>query len=380
MAGRNIKEGLDYFRLDVNYGTDDEVGLIDTEFGPAGYRIITKLLQRIYGRKGYYIDWSEKRRILFASSLKEKGSLVDEVVARSIKWGLFDETVFNKFGVLTSTDIQLAYLDAAKRRDRIEIIREFSLCDINVNQNAIFVNINSISVDENIQSRVEKSTEEESRVKKKEEGPPSAAPPAPKKQKTKKTRQEFIQPSQEQLRAYMLKLRGDDWGEAKCNFLADFCLDHYRTNGWAQNRGKPVVDWRAAVRNWIRREESGEFGRRAMASAPPPPKPGVPALSKTQTELNYLYSRWLEDPAQVTVISVQSEHYNELKRGGLIAFAPDQVEAIRKLASGHMASHGLQGEQKQTALMKAFGVLEFFKMLKSNAKQTIYEPPAGQPA
>lgn len=30
-------------------------------------------------------------------------------------------------------------------------------------------------------------------------------------------------------------------------------FDYYETNGWKQGRGKPIVDWRAAARQWIAR-------------------------------------------------------------------------------------------------------------------------------
>lgn len=31
-------------------------------------------------------------------------------------------------------------------------------------------------------------------------------------------------------------------------------VDYYTANGWVQGRGKPLKDWRAAVRNWARRD------------------------------------------------------------------------------------------------------------------------------
>ena len=31
--------------------------------------------------------------------------------------------------------------------------------------------------------------------------------------------------------------------------------DYYESNGWKQGKGKPIVNWKAAARNWIRRSE-----------------------------------------------------------------------------------------------------------------------------
>ncbi len=99
---------------------------------------------------------------------------------------------------------------------------------------------------------------------------------------------------------------------------------------------------------------------------------GPPALSKAQSELNYLYQRWLEDPAAVTVFSLDGFHYHELKSDGLMNYQPDQVELIRRMAQHHMAEYQLEGVQAETGLMKKFGVLEFFKTLKANGAAQVY--------
>lgn len=38
--------------------------------------------------------------------------------------------------------------------------------------------------------------------------------------------------------------------------MATEFFDHYEANGWVQgNRAKPVVNWKAAARNWQRRQK-----------------------------------------------------------------------------------------------------------------------------
>lgn len=151
---RPNKEGLDYFYLSVDYGSGDAIELIETEFGAKGFRIVTKLLQRIYKKNGYYLKWTEKEKLLFAGAVGEPGSLVDEVVSRLFKWGFFDEDVFKSFEILTSNDIQNTYFDAAKRRGENLLIEEIQLCDVSEYKNVVIVNINSINDYKSTQSRV----------------------------------------------------------------------------------------------------------------------------------------------------------------------------------------------------------------------------------
>jgi len=43
-------------------------------------------------------------------------------------------------------------------------------------------------------------------------------------------------------------------------------VDHYTANGWVQGKGKPLKDWRAAVRTWERDEQGG--GQQATIQIP----------------------------------------------------------------------------------------------------------------
>lgn len=70
----------------------------------------------------------------------------------------------------------------------------------------------------------------------------AAKPPtAPKKQKNR-----FVPPSVDEVRSYCTE-RGN-------NVDPQRFVDFYTANGWTQGRGKPIKDWRAAVRIWESRE------------------------------------------------------------------------------------------------------------------------------
>lgn len=60
-------------------------------------------------------------------------------------------------------------------------------------------------------------------------------------------RPRFVPPSLDAVRAYCLERQN---GVDPQRFL-----DFYTANGWKQGKGKPIVDWKAAVRTWERKEE-----------------------------------------------------------------------------------------------------------------------------
>lgn len=39
--------------------------------------------------------------------------------------------------------------------------------------------------------------------------------------------------------------------------------DYYESNGWKQGKGKPIINWKAAARNWIRRSEDFKINNNA---------------------------------------------------------------------------------------------------------------------
>jgi hypothetical protein len=155
MAAPN-KEGLDYFPVNVDIMHNDKIELIESKYGNKGFALVIKLWSLIY-KKGYFYKWSEEERLLFAKRSGEKGGLVDEVVKESVKRGIFEEELFNKFAILTSHKIQKTYFEACKRRDKVEVVQDFILVDTSVYKNLVNVNINEVNVNINSQSKVKKS-------------------------------------------------------------------------------------------------------------------------------------------------------------------------------------------------------------------------------
>lgn len=124
------KKHLDYFPLDVHL--DEKFELLEAEYGLKGFGVIIKLYQRIYGNEGYYCKWDEEVALLFSKSINEGCSAVSEIVKTAVKRGLFNERLFKQYGILTSSGIQMRYLNVIKslKRSQIEIEEPFRLVSL----------------------------------------------------------------------------------------------------------------------------------------------------------------------------------------------------------------------------------------------------------
>lgn len=165
---RPMKEGVDYFPLDVVMDTD--VQLLEAQFGVKAFAVYIKLLQYIYGSHGYYGEWSEDIGMLFSRSIGEDRTLVSDIVQAAIRRGLFDEAMYKKYRILTSHGIQKRYFEMTKRRQVLEIRKEYLLVHgvlkkVNARINAVNVDNNSKNACSGTQSKVKERKVKKSRVK-----------------------------------------------------------------------------------------------------------------------------------------------------------------------------------------------------------------------
>jgi len=164
--GRKFKKGLDYFPFDLDFFQDDKIQFISARFGLKGESITIRLLTKIY-KNGYFIEWDEDTTLLFAKSIGDGNlcALVNDVVGELLKRGFFDNTIFESFGVLTSSGIQKRYFEAVGKRGEIDIYDQIILVNYenikNDNINRINIGINRIDVDINTQRKEKKRKEKE---------------------------------------------------------------------------------------------------------------------------------------------------------------------------------------------------------------------------
>lgn len=165
---RPIKDGVDYFPLDVVM--DEKIDLIEAEFGLTGFAVVVKLYQWVYGR-GYYCEWTKEVALLFGKKIGLGGNAVSEIVSASIRRGIFDQTMFEKYGILTSAGIQTRYFEAVSRRKLVNVEKRYLLVKVdhlskNGCINWINVDKNPENVSNNSQSKVKESKGKESKENK----------------------------------------------------------------------------------------------------------------------------------------------------------------------------------------------------------------------
>lgn len=228
------KTKLDWFKLDCFL--DENMELIESEFGLTGFAIIVRIWQKIYGGEGYYCRWDRDIELLFAKRNNVSVNVVSEVVKYAIIRGIFDSGMFEKYGILTSHGIQARYYECASRRKGekikdIYLLRKHTQNAENDNISSENVYISDKNVCKNSQNRIEENRIDEIRGEK--------------EKKQKKARPRFTPPTLEEVKNYC--------NERKNSIDPQRFIDYYTSNGWKVGKNA-MKDWKAAVRTWERRD------------------------------------------------------------------------------------------------------------------------------
>lgn len=141
---RPVKNGLDYFPLDVGIFDDELIEGISGEFGIKGELAVVKLLCAVY-KKGYFVVWNDLMQAKIAKQIQGSKDLANQIVARLVEWGFFDKNLFDSAKVLTSVNIQNRYFEATKRRKLQKPSRYVINVSINEEATGINVDINTQS-------------------------------------------------------------------------------------------------------------------------------------------------------------------------------------------------------------------------------------------
>ena len=160
---RPIKQGLDYYPLDVGFLQDVKIRRIMRACGIQSIPVLISLLANIYRNDGYFLRWSPDMSFLIADELGVSEGAVTATVDKAVQVDFFNANMYECYGVLTSEGIQSRFFEAASRRREVRYDARFLLINVNVYKNLVNVDNNPVNVDDNPQSKVK-----ESKVKKKE--------------------------------------------------------------------------------------------------------------------------------------------------------------------------------------------------------------------
>lgn len=126
---RPIKDGVDYFPFDVDFFQDKKIRILKSEFGAKGITVLIALFCEIYRTHGYYLKWDDDDCFIMADAVGCgcTPEHIKQVVQGCLRRSVFDDRVFQVFGVLTSAGIQRRYIRMLKSRTSITIIKEYWL-------------------------------------------------------------------------------------------------------------------------------------------------------------------------------------------------------------------------------------------------------------
>lgn len=130
MAGRLPKKGIDYAGWSVCiFDNDTKIDKLLDAHGWCGFGIYFYLCQRAYGGEGYFYRWGYDD--CASTSRKMGGGIgsgtVRETVGYCLQIGLFDQGLFDRWGILTSRGIQRRYWEVVKTRDVRVVISDYWL-------------------------------------------------------------------------------------------------------------------------------------------------------------------------------------------------------------------------------------------------------------
>ncbi|MFH0067518.1 conserved phage C-terminal domain-containing protein [Peribacillus sp. NPDC056705] len=142
---RPTKEGLDYFPLDTDIDQDEKIIVVVAKYGMRGFGVIIRFMMEVY-KSGYFYRWTEKEHYVFSMKVAEPVEFLNELVEECLKWGFFNQKMFEEYGILTSKGFQKRFLLASTRRKGHSIKPEYNLVNVDINHSSEVVNVNNNSV------------------------------------------------------------------------------------------------------------------------------------------------------------------------------------------------------------------------------------------
>ena len=131
MAGRP-KQGIDYAGWSTSmFDSDEKIDLLLDVHGWTGFGVYFYLCQRAFSGDGYFYKWGCSSS---ASTARKMGggigsNTVKEVVGHCLRTGLFNQALYDRWGILTSRGIQRSFWRVLSARRSKIVYREYWLLD-----------------------------------------------------------------------------------------------------------------------------------------------------------------------------------------------------------------------------------------------------------
>lgn len=112
-----INKGIPYFPTPANFFDEEVMELLEAKYGMLASYIVLRLLCKIY-KEGYYISWGKEQSLIFIRKIGGgiKEDTMEKIVELLLEKGFFHKETYDRYGVLTSKQIQKVWLEATVRR------------------------------------------------------------------------------------------------------------------------------------------------------------------------------------------------------------------------------------------------------------------------
>jgi hypothetical protein len=209
----------DLFPFEVNFFKDEKIKLLVRHQGGKSICTYIFALCSIY-RSGYYVGVTENWLAEIAEASGYSLAYVKNVIACSLRIGLFSQSLYEKHAILTSRGIQKRYGILCKRKGVIDKIDQYAVVD----------------------------------------DQPLIPEPVIKNGLVKKERAKRAKanPSREQVKEYVAEHFTDP---RTIERVSRTSYDYYSAGDWTDSKGSDVINWKQKIRiNFIEKELEKQVG------------------------------------------------------------------------------------------------------------------------
>ena len=167
---RPLKNGLDYFPMDVDFFSDIKIRKLIKFQGAKAIAVYSYLLCIIY-KNGYYCEWDNDLPFIISEVTGCNEAYISEVIKCLFEIGILNKNMYEKHQILTSAGIQKRYKNVNARSQSIKIMKKYLLMkpeETEVNATETEVNVTS-SAQKKEKERKEKKTKQNKTKEEREE-------------------------------------------------------------------------------------------------------------------------------------------------------------------------------------------------------------------